>query len=364
MVVEDDPGTATYFRRVLERADLDTSVAGSVPEALGLMDHGEWDLLLVDIGLPGRSGFEFVDEVKVRRPLLPIALTTANATMDVAVKALRTKVDDFLTKPISPDELINCVHALLELGRQRIEGDTERERAVRDELDRATQIQQSLLPHSAPTLPGYDIAGGCIPVSEVGGDFFDWFQVGNDLQVTIADVMGKGLGAAIVASSVRAVLRSSLRGPGSVGDGVTAAAATLASDLEDTSMFVTLFTARLEPDTGTVTYVDAGHGLSVVIEASGEHRSLRATDLPLGVHDGGHWKEYVIQLAPGETLIGVSDGLLDYFSTIDDVLDAACRVARDATSSQDIVDEINALASSRPADDDVTAIVVRRLAAS
>jgi sigma-B regulation protein RsbU (phosphoserine phosphatase) len=360
MVVEDDPGTATYFLRVLERADLDASVAGSVPAALGLMDHGEWDLLLVDIGLPGRSGFEFVDDIKVRWPLLPIALTTANATMDVAVKALRTKVDDFLTKPISPDALIDCVHSLLELGRQRSAAGTEPDRAFREELERATQIQQSLLPRSAPTISGYDIAGGCIPVSEVGGDFFDWYLVGSDLHVTIADVMGKGLGAAIVAAEVRAVLRNALRGPGSVADGVAAASATLDSDLEDTSTFVTLFTARLEPATGALAYVDAGHSLSVVIEVGGAFRSMRATDLPLGVQDDGQWTEYVTQLAPGETLICVSDGLLDYFPTLTDALAAACRASHDATSAQDIIDEISALASSQPADDDVTAVVVRR----
>lgn len=128
-MVEDDPGTATFFRRALERTDHEVGVAESAPDALALMEAEEWDVLLVDIGLPGRSGFDLVTDIKVRWPMVPIALTTADANMDVAVRALRSKVDDFLPKPVAPDALVEHVTNLVALRRSR-EAVTERVLAI------------------------------------------------------------------------------------------------------------------------------------------------------------------------------------------------------------------------------------------
>lgn len=113
LVVEDDPGTAAYFRRALESAGYAVGIAGSAFEALERFTSRRWSVMLVDIGLPGRSGFELVEDVRLRWPELPIALTTANATMDVALRALRSKVDDFLPKPVEPGVLLERVAQLL-----------------------------------------------------------------------------------------------------------------------------------------------------------------------------------------------------------------------------------------------------------
>jgi LmbE family N-acetylglucosaminyl deacetylase/CheY-like chemotaxis protein len=130
MIVEDDPGTATFFSRALERAGFRVAVAGSAPEAIVLLDEGQWDAMVVDIGLPGRSGFDLVSEVKEGWPSIPIALATADASMDVAVRALRSQVDDFLPKPIAPDDLVSHVNRLLDIGRTRVPADAERVLAI------------------------------------------------------------------------------------------------------------------------------------------------------------------------------------------------------------------------------------------
>jgi two-component system response regulator HydG len=119
MVVEDDLGTATYLRRALERAGYAVDVAASAFEAIDLFANRRWDVLLIDIGLPGKSGFELVEEVKERWPLLPIALTTADANMDVALRALRSKVDDFVPKPVDPGALVELVERLVAIGDAR-----------------------------------------------------------------------------------------------------------------------------------------------------------------------------------------------------------------------------------------------------
>ena len=247
----------------------------------------------------------------------------------------------------------------------------ESELALREELARAEGVQHGLLPHEPPSIPGFGVAGCCIPASEVGGDFFDWFPVGDEFQFTIADVMGKGLGAALIAASVRAVLRTTLRAPARRGDverrrplliadAVTNAARGMEPDLQETSSFVTLFTARLEVATGTLRYVDAGHGLSAVVGVDGVPHLLTSTDVPIGVLPDDSWSEHVVHLDPGDTLLSVSDGVLDYFSSALEVLDAAAVLARGADTAQQVIDEITRFARARRIKDDITALVVRR----
>jgi serine phosphatase RsbU (regulator of sigma subunit) len=232
-------------------------------------------------------------------------------------------------------------------------------------------VQQSLMPRRPPLIEGFDIAGGCLPASQVGGDFFDWFVVGEELQVTIADVMGKGIGSAIIAAAVRAVLRSTSRASRRANDrddvarpvvahAVGAAARGLEPDLEETGTFVTMFTARLSPHNPDLRYVDAGHGLTVLIRHGGGVQLLPTTDLPIGVMSQLPWTEHRVTLGEGDTVISVSDGILDFFGSAADVLDAAETVVRGTDTAQQTVDEIIRFARARRIHDDVTALVIRR----
>ena len=244
-------------------------------------------------------------------------------------------------------------------------GWVESELALRDELARAEWVQHGLLPTQPPSIPGFSVAGCCITASEVGGDFFDWFPVGDGFQFTIADVMGKGLGAGIIAATVRAVLRTTLRAPAGrpgdverrrpllIADAVTNAARGMEFDLQETSSFVTLFTARLDVTTGMLSYVDAGHGLTVLVGPNGIPHRLASDDVPIGVITDGTWSENQVEMEPGDTLISVSDGALNFFSNPIEVLDAAAVLARGSDSAQQVVDEIARFARARRVTDDV-----------
>jgi serine phosphatase RsbU (regulator of sigma subunit) len=238
-------------------------------------------------------------------------------------------------------------------------GLVDHELARTEELARAERVQRGLLPQRPPVIAGYDVAGACVPAAEVGGDFFDWYLVEGDLHVTIADVMGKGIGSAILAATVRAVLRSSSRA-GGVAEMVTAASQGLQADLEETGSFVTLFTARLQTQQGRLAYVDAGHALTLLLDADAEPRLLPTDGLPIGVAEDDGWTEHHVSIGPGETLISVSDGLLDFFAHRSDVFDAARTVVRATSTAQEVVDEIVRFAAARRPTDDVTALVVRR----
>lgn len=117
LIVEDDPTTSRFLATALERAGFGVDAAGDAITAERMLSEVDYDALLVDIGLPGPSGFDLVREMKLAHPFLPMAMMTADADLDVAVRALRSSVDDFLAKPIDPKALIEQVDRLVRRGR-------------------------------------------------------------------------------------------------------------------------------------------------------------------------------------------------------------------------------------------------------
>ena len=234
----------------------------------------------------------------------------------------------------------------------------EREFSAEEELSRALELQQRLLPSLTVDVPGLDIAGRCSPSRDLGGDFYDWQRIGDTVQVLVADVMGKGLSAALIAASVRAVARStSVLNP--LDMSVDRLAGSLASDLRETDRFVTLFAARIDPATGNLQYVDAGHGLACLV-ADGEVRWLRGDDLPIGAGAAGSWRLARAHLAPGAVLLLLSDGMLDVHL---DEAALAASVAAAVAGTQDaasLADRLVSEAVDLGSADDVTALAVRR----
>ena len=165
--------------------------------------------------------------------------------------------------------------------------------------------------------------------------------------------------AAIIGASIRALLRGASRfNP--VGEAVNRTAFTLEQDLLETSSFATLFCARLDPSRHRVSYVDAGHGLSVVVEASGAVRRLAADGLPLGASFGEQLSVHEEHLQPGDTLLSVSDGFLDFFPDPRSALEVARRLHRQTADVDELVDAIDRYAGAAPPPDDITVVAVRR----
>ena len=235
----------------------------------------------------------------------------------------------------------------------------QKEMMIDAELGRAAEVQGGLLPKQRAVLRGYEVAGGCASARAVGGDFYDWYDVDEGEAFTLVDVMGKGMAAAIIAATVRAVLRAGSRNDDLVR-AVEVAAIALDSDLNSVGSFATLFHARLNTTTGLVRYIDAGHGLSFVLGADGNATRLRSEYPPLGVGIETHWEEQSFTLEPGDTLVAISDGVLDLFGGTIDGLRAAENMVRKATSAQALVDELLNLAGT-DASDDVTILVVQRM---
>lgn len=243
----------------------------------------------------------------------------------------------------------------------------EQELVVDAELERAARIQAALLPTSPPVVDGWEVAGACLPARGVGGDFYDWARTPDGVVVTLADVMGKGPGAAIIAATVRAVVRGASR-RGDVADALLAAEETLAGDLAQTAAFVTAFHAHVVTGSGDVEHVDAGHGLTLVVRAGGGHERLLADGPPLGVAAALDPGVPLVprpvrraHLEPGDLLVTFSDGVLDTLGGEIDAVEEVAHVLADAASASAAVDRVLTLAAGavvRP--DDVTVVALRR----
>jgi hypothetical protein len=235
----------------------------------------------------------------------------------------------------------------------------EAELATENEMHRAALLQRALRPRSAIRLPGFEVAGQCVTARHVGGDFYDWFMARDSLHIFAGDVMGKGIGAALIASSVRAVLRGAARFI-SIEEAFNRTAYDLDQDLGDTSTFVTAFGACIDPVTGKGQYVDAGHGLAVVLDAEGIPRRLTSGGLPIGAISGDHWLAHDFVLNHGDVLVVVSDGILDFFDEPGAALAALSELGDRKLSAQQMVDEITEFAERSHPMDDVTVVVVKR----
>lgn len=227
------------------------------------------------------------------------------------------------------------------------------------ELDRAAEVQRGLLPKQLVSLPGYQVAGAYLSAEVVGGDFYDWYPVKEGAAFTLADVMGKGIGAAIIAATVRAVLRAGSR-QGGVCEAVEGVAETLQSDLDEAGAFVTLIHGCLDVETGVVEYVDAGHGLTLIVHANGRTDRLATTNFPLGLGINDLWKIETVTLDHGDTLIAVSDGVLDIFDGTLASLEEVAKVVRGSASAQAVVDTLVSMAGGVSTPDDVSMLVLRR----
>ena len=235
----------------------------------------------------------------------------------------------------------------------------QRELRLGEEFSQAADVQRRLLPRRMPELPGWDVAGACLPARAVGGDLFDLHPAPGGLALTVADVMGKGFAAAIIMASVRAALRAAAQQTGPA-ETLTSAARVLEHDLEETGRFVTVFHARLCPDDGHLDYVDAGHGLTLVVRADGGTERVGSAGLPVGAWPDSRWEQQSLDLAPGDRLVVVSDGVLDLFD-VDPAVDRLADLVQDTDGAQQLVDRVVARARCGEMEDDVTVLVARRL---
>jgi sigma-B regulation protein RsbU (phosphoserine phosphatase) len=253
-----------------------------------------------------------------------------------------------------------------ELHRQALE----KERLER-EVELASQIQRQILPTAPPELPGYELVGWNRPARHIGGDYYDYLPlaVGDRLGLVVGDVSGKGVPAALLVSTLHSSLRLLLeREP--ISPAMCERLNRHILESSSANKFITMFLAELEPATGGLRYVNAGHNPAMVRRASGAVEELPASGMPLGLIDVARFATAEIELAAGDLLCLYSDGITEASAPDDEEFGQARLAALlEAGAGAPLPELVAAIdravvefAAGRPQGDDQTVVLVRRSA--
>ncbi len=245
----------------------------------------------------------------------------------------------------------------------------EAERRLATELDTARSVQLSLQPAAGLVIGDLEVAGVCAPAAQVGGDFLDWYeQPGGVIAVTIGDVMGKGIPAALLMSMAQATMRSEVRADPVVasdrlGEQFSSINNLLYEHLDSAGAFVTAFTALVAPD-GDVAYADAGHGLALIRRSDGRFESLLGDGLPFGVLSDSQYATGRDKLEAGDSLILLTDGVRDVLdhpgasTPWPAILDVAAGRWDGPDAANRIVDFVEQSAATESHVDDLTVVIL------
>jgi serine phosphatase RsbU (regulator of sigma subunit) len=245
----------------------------------------------------------------------------------------------------------------------------ERERLEREQQV-ASEIQQRFLPATAPIVAGYELQGISFPCYEIGGDYYDFIQREDGrLVVALGDVSGKGTAAALLMSSLHAAVHAQADIHNSLAKTIGAVNRYLVESIP-ANRFVTLFYAELDPKSGALAFLNAGHNPPLIVHSGGTMEQLSAGGLPLGIMPTADFREGRTQLHYGDVLVIYSDGVSEacnpageefgptrLYEVVARNMDASAGGIRDRIESA-----LTKFCQGTPATDDITLVICKRLA--
>jgi sigma-B regulation protein RsbU (phosphoserine phosphatase) len=251
---------------------------------------------------------------------------------------------------------------------RELERATAEKEGLLKELEIARDIQQRLLPESAPEIEGIDIAAANIPAREVGGDYFDFIPIAKGIWgLAIADVSGKGMPAAMFMGLSRTIIRASATGNYSADAAIRQANDLICRD-STSGMFVTLFYAVLDSAERSLRYVNAGHNPPVLYRPDEDKvQFLKAKGIALGVRENISLEESRIDLSPGDLVVLYTDGVTDAVNDRNEEfglerLLGIIRSGRDLSAEhllERILREVSNFTGGQPSFDDLTLMVLK-----
>ncbi|MFN0141208.1 MAG: SpoIIE family protein phosphatase [Pyrinomonadaceae bacterium] len=243
-----------------------------------------------------------------------------------------------------------------------------RERMER-ELELAAEIQQTFQPSGPPIVEGYEFQGISFSCYEIGGDYYDFIpREDGKMLVALGDVSGKGTAAALLMSSLHAAIHGQIAANTPIGESINLINEYLVKNTP-TNRFVTLFIAELEPATGELNFINAGHNPPLLARADGRVEQLESGGMPLGLMVVGDYEAGEAMLNSGDALVIYSDGVSEANNLNEDEfgLDRLKDVIRvnikaSASGLRDKVESaLSDFTGTAPANDDITLVIVKRL---
>ena len=366
--------------------------AHQAADALARLRAARFDLVLLDVAVPEMGGPQFAETLRGDPELanVPVIVLSATDEMDVIERCLEKGADDYLPAVFGPAVLRARVNAALD--RRRLRDNVK----LRREMDVARNIQRDFLPETLPVARGVQLEAALHPARQVSGDFYDAFTLApsGSLVLVVGDVCDKGVGAALFMALFRSLIRASADPVGGGAIQMIGGRRTLVMQLFEavmsadlltrvagftnnyiarlhgrTNMFATTFLAVLDPDYGTLHYVNAGHEPALVIAPDGSMRELRPTGPALGMMPDSTFTAVSGTLEPGHTLFAFTDGLAEARSPSGEVygnerLRDVVRANANGSASELVTGVIDALrAFTRQAEphDDLTLLAAKRV---
>jgi CheY-like chemotaxis protein len=316
LVVDDTEANRDLLVRRLRHPAYRVSTASDGREALELLRREPFDVMLLDIMMPGLDGYHVLEELR-RDPALAavrVIMISAVDELESVARCLALGADDYLPKPCNA----TLLRARLEssIARKKLrDREWHHTRGLERELEIGREIQGQFLPPTLPHTDGWEIAALLEPARQVSGDFYDVFELDDgSLVLIVADVCDKGVGAALFMALYRTLLRASaaelnlpaarlvrtcLRRTNDYVAGVHSAS----------SMFATVFFAVLDPTNGALAYTNAGHEPAWIRRRDGSIERLEANGPAVGLWPGLEFGVTHVTLEPGDTLVASTDGV-------------------------------------------------------
>jgi serine phosphatase RsbU (regulator of sigma subunit) len=239
---------------------------------------------------------------------------------------------------------------------------------MEQEIQKAAEIQNHLLPAQGPPIKGYEVFGTSLMCRAVGGDYYDYLELdGGRVGIGLGDVAGKGMPAALLMASFQASLRALAELGMSADDTITRINRVMCKTVPD-NRFVTFFYGVLDPSTHTLIYVNAGQCQPCVVRAAGGTDQLAQSGPPLGLMDISTYRPYTLQMEPGDILVCYSDGVSEARGTNDEEFGEqrlAEIVARERARTPGdlariVTEEMSKHCAGLSYQDDVTLVILKR----
>ena len=369
LIVDDVADNVEILVNAL-RGEHKLSVARDGQSALRLVETNPPDLVLLDIMMPGIDGYEVCRQLRATAATRDLPVVFLSALEDLAHKARAFEMgaNDYLTKPFDPLEVKVRVRSLL---KAKAYADAVREAAER-EMGVAREIQRGILPADV-TAPvrgtGLAIHAIMEPARHIGGDFFEVLRAGDGrLVVAIADVMGKGVPAALFMAMSMTLLRSLAKQHEDPAEILRR----LNDDLvayNPRRLFVTMACLVFDLTAGTVSGANAGHCPLILVPPSGAPRLvLRSSGTVLGLFPPRAYTAERIELEARDVVVLYSDGVTEAERANDDQFGeerllrflAGCAAAEPKAAVDALLAEVRRFADGAPQNDDLTILAIRK----
>ncbi len=310
LVADDQPDVLEALRLLLSQHDFSLQLVTSPVTVLERLREDDFDLLLMDLNYSrdttsGAEGLRLLRDARALDASLPVVVMTAWGNIQLAVEAMRSGAQSFVQKPWDNVDLVRVLQRETERGRGVRAQSAHHQREERDAL----LIQRALLPATLPGSDHFQLAGNWQPAEGFGGDCYDANLIGPaTLTLSIADVAGKGLPAALLMSSLQAAVRA-FAVESTPPATICASVNRLLCGQMIAGRFATMCFLRLDRAREIVTFANAGHNPPLLARSTGTVERLTSTGTVLGVFPEVEFRGGETALLSGDRLLLYTDGI-------------------------------------------------------